>query len=73
MLINRTHTSTDIYLPIDASEWRLLESFDGRRSIGELLAQHPPREALRSFFERLWWHDQIVLDASQPIASPSSV
>jgi SAM-dependent methyltransferase len=64
VLLNRTHTFTDIYLPINSSESRLLQSLDGRRSIDELLAeQQTASETARSFFERLWWHDQILLAA----------
>jgi len=65
VLINRTHTHTDIYLPINAAERRLLESFDGRRTIGELLPAQVARDEANAFFERLWWHDQIVLDDSR--------
>ena len=65
VLINRTHTHTDIYLPINAAERRLLESFDGRRTIGELLPAQAARDEANAFFERLWWHDQIVLDDSR--------
>jgi SAM-dependent methyltransferase len=64
VLINRTHTNTDIYLPVNASEWRLLQSVDEAHTIGELLQGRASVEAARHFFERLWWHDQIVLDAS---------
>jgi len=65
VLINRAHTDTDIYLPVEASEWRLLQSVDGQRTIGELLPPHVPRDVGRAFFERLWWHDQIVFDISR--------
>lgn len=65
VLINRAHTFTDIYLPINSSEWRLLQSLDGRHTIDELLAeQQTARETAHSFFERLWWHDQILLAAT---------
>jgi len=33
VLINRTHTYTDIYLPIDEQEKRLLDAIDGQRTI----------------------------------------
>ena len=65
VLINRTHTYADVYLPINAAERRLLESFDGRRTIGELLPAQAPHDEAKAFFERLWWHDQIVLDDSR--------
>ena len=64
VLINRTHTFPDIYLPITPSQRRLLESLDGRSTIGELLPSAVPRDEARAYFERLWWHDQIVFDAA---------
>lgn len=64
ILINRVHTSTDICLPLRAHELRLLEAVDGKRRIGELLTNEAARDAACSLFERLWWHDQVVFDAS---------
>ena len=64
VLINRAHTDTDIYLPIDAREKRLVDAIDGERSIGEI-AGDEPRDVCRALFERLWWHDQVVFDASR--------
>jgi SAM-dependent methyltransferase len=64
MLINRTHTYTDIGLPIRPHEKRLLESIDGKRTIGEMLSAAEERDAARTLFERLWWHDQVVFDAA---------
>jgi SAM-dependent methyltransferase len=63
VLINRAHTSTDIYLPIDAREKRLVDAIDGERSIGEI-ADDKHRDVGRALFERLWWHDQVVFDGS---------
>ena len=71
VLISQSHTYRDIYLPIDAMEMRMLESIDGHRSVGDIIGQAtgPSREPsrldqARSFFERLWWHDQVVFDTS---------
>ncbi|HKD52678.1 MAG TPA: methyltransferase [Steroidobacteraceae bacterium] len=66
LLANRGHVTSDTSLPINARERRLLESVDGRSTIGELLSQqtHASAEAVRAFFERLWWHDQVVFDTS---------
>jgi SAM-dependent methyltransferase len=64
MLINRTHIYTDIGLPLRPHEKRLFESIDGKRMIGELAHQNE-RDAAGSLFERLWWHDQTVFDATQ--------
>ena len=64
VLINRAHTFHDVYLPIDAQEKRLFDAIDGERSIGAIVGdQH--REVGRALFERLWWHDQVVFDASR--------
>jgi SAM-dependent methyltransferase len=68
VLINRTHTDRDLYLPIDAAEKRLLDRIDGTRSIGDIGRGLADAEVLRSFFERLWWYDQIVVDASTIIS-----
>ena len=66
VLINRAHTDTDIYLPIDAREKRLVDAIDGERSIGEI-AGDEPRDVCRALFERLWWHDQVVFDGSRGV------
>lgn len=71
VLINRTHTYRDIYLSINPVEKRLLDMIDGSRCIGEILDRTltetqnaAQREGARSFFERLWWYDQVVFDCS---------
>ena len=70
VLINQSHTYRDIYLPIDATEMRLLDLIDGDCSIGEIVdkAMLPSAgsrlDMVRDFFERLWWHDQVVFDIS---------
>ena len=63
VLINKNHTFTDLYLPIDARRNALLESVDGTRTIGEL-CRPGERELARSFFEDLWHWDQVVFDRS---------
>jgi SAM-dependent methyltransferase len=63
VLINRAHTSHDIYLPIDAQQKRLFDAIDGDRRIGEIVSDRH-RDFGRALFEKLWWHDQIVFDAS---------
>ncbi len=72
VLINQTHTYRDLFLPISAAEKRLLDGIDGRRTIRQILERaHPPSlaaaplELARTFFERLWWQDQVVFDTSQ--------
>jgi len=64
ILVNRAHTQTDICLPLQAPEMRLLDAVDGKRRIHEMLASEAERDTARSLFERLWWHDQVVFDAS---------
>jgi hypothetical protein len=63
VLINRTHSYTDLYMPINAHQKRLMESIDGRRTVGELIAKRTALDDARNFFEQLWWMDQIVFDA----------
>jgi len=64
VLINRNHTYTDLYLPIDARQERLLAGVDGERTIGEIGAGAHADDIARAFFEQLWLWDQIVLDTS---------
>jgi SAM-dependent methyltransferase len=71
ILINRAHTYNDICLPIRTHEKRLLESIDGTRAIGEILGSRSDLDGPRAFFERMWWHDQIVIDASAATGLPA--
>ena len=64
VLINRSHSHTDIYLQIDATEKRFYDAIDGARTIGELAEENGQRRAVAPFFQRLGWHDQVVFDAS---------
>ena len=64
VLINRTHTDTDIVLPVNTCEKRLFDAIDGRRTIGALLSRPEHERTARHLFERLFWHDQVVIDAS---------
>ena len=68
VLINQSHTYTDLILPIDEAERRLFEAIDGQQTIAEILDKLPVRgagERVGNFFEKLWWFDQVVLDASR--------
>jgi SAM-dependent methyltransferase len=72
VLINQTHTYRDLFLPIGSTEKRLFDAIDGVHSIGEIVDttlphSHSPTnlDIARAFFEQLWWHDQVVFDASQ--------
>jgi len=75
VLINQTHTDRDLIAPIDANDKRLFEAIDGNRDIGTIMestrrgSQPDAWSGLtRAFFERLWWHDQVVFDTSQPLS-----
>jgi SAM-dependent methyltransferase len=72
VLINQTHTDRDLFLPIDSIEKRLFDAIDGIRTIRDIAEKIPLSshrttnvDIARDFFERLWWHDQVVFDASQ--------
>ena len=64
VLINRNHTYTDLYLPIDARREALFAAIDGERTIGQIAGDRGDLDAARDFFEELWRWDQIVFDAS---------
>jgi len=68
VLINQSHTYTDLYLPIDKEEKQLFEAIDGKRTVAGIVRNTWVREQhwerARTFFERLWWYDQVVFDAS---------
>jgi hypothetical protein len=63
VLINRKHTYTDLYLPVNARELRMFHAIDGERTVGEIVREVESTDMARTFFERLWWMDQIVFDA----------
>jgi SAM-dependent methyltransferase len=71
VLINQTHAYRDLIMPIDSTEKRLFDSIDGRASIASIVERTLPSsqtksqlDIARTFFENLWWHDQVVFDAS---------
>jgi SAM-dependent methyltransferase len=72
VLINRTHTYRDLLMPIRPTEKRWLDAIDGKRCIGDIwenelpASQRKPQiDLARDFFQRLWWYDQVVFDASR--------
>ena len=72
VLINRSHTYTDLVLTISPAEKPLFDAIDGKRTIDQILRSTSPsfperlqRDVARTFFESLWWHDQVVFDASR--------
>jgi SAM-dependent methyltransferase len=69
VLINQSHTFTDLILTVDSFENRLLSAIDGNRTMAAIMriamqGREGERRAL-NFFERLWRYDQIVFDASR--------
>ena len=66
VLLNRSHAYHDLILVLSARDKHLFDGIDGRRSITEIadLARETDRGRVRSFFETLWRHDQVVFDAS---------
>ena len=65
VLINRNHSYTDLYLPIDARQERLLVAINGERTIAEICREQGNRSFARAFFQQLWRWDQIVFDTSR--------
>src|SRR5215468_4940195 len=71
VLINQTHAYKDLIMPIDSTEKRLFDSIEGRASIASIVERTLPSsqtksqlDMVRTFFEKLWWYDQVVFDAS---------
>jgi SAM-dependent methyltransferase len=80
VLINQNHTYTDLFLPINSIEKRFFDAIDGNRSVREIVETTPTplRENLqvdmaRPFFEKLWWHDQVVFDTSARETEPNKI
>jgi SAM-dependent methyltransferase len=63
VLLNRSHQFHDLILMLNAKEKSMFERIDGRRSIAELVAGDNTFAAQR-FFQKLWFCDQVVFDAS---------
>lgn len=64
VLINRNHSCTDLYLPVDARQKAWFEAVDGQRAIAEIVPDPGSRDAARVLFERLWCYDQLAFDTS---------
>jgi SAM-dependent methyltransferase len=76
VLINQTHTYRDLFLPISSMEKRLFDAIDGARSVADIVETALPAsdrttntDLARTFFERLWRHDQVVFDASRQVVA----
>jgi hypothetical protein len=50
----------------------MFDAIDGNRTIGDISETTQPSSRgqqqmdARNFFERLWWHDQVIFDTSGP-------
>ncbi len=69
VLLNQSNNDADLFLAIDNKEKRWFEAIDGQRTIGEILDRDPGRNEQSAkdgchFFEKLWWYDLVVFDAS---------
>jgi SAM-dependent methyltransferase len=64
VLINPKHTYTDLVLPVGAQELALIEAIDGVRTIRAIAQDVGNLDAVGRLFERLWWYDQVLFDAS---------
>ena len=64
VLINPNHTYTDLYLPIDARQERLLNAIDGKGTIADICGEHGDHDFARAFFQQLWLWDQVVFDTT---------
>jgi SAM-dependent methyltransferase len=65
VLINRNHAYTDLYLPIDIQQARLLDGIDGKSTIEEICRERGERRLARVFFEQLWRWDQVVFNTRE--------
>jgi len=72
VLINQTHAYRDLFMPVDSTEKRLFDAIDGNCSIGGIVERtlsssqtKAQLDMARTFFEKLWWYDQVVFDASR--------
>ena len=63
VLINRNHSYTDLFLPIDEAEDALFAAIDGNRSIAHICRNRCEPEFARDFFQKLWRWDQIVVSS----------
>jgi SAM-dependent methyltransferase len=73
VLINQTHTYTDLFLPLGPTDKLLFDAVDGVSTIGTIACRTSlpssrrttNLDTARAFFEQLWWHDQVVFDTSR--------
>lgn len=58
VLINQAHADRDLVFFLDEDARHAYEQIDGKRTIGDIDGASP------GFFERLWWHDLVMIDAT---------
>jgi len=64
VLINQAHVDRDLVFFLDSDERPVYESIDGETAIGDIVGATP------GLFERLWWHDLVMVDTSRHGAGP---
>jgi hypothetical protein len=73
VLINQNHSYRDIFMPMDVTEKHWLDDIDGNCCVGDILEGRSlptskriaQMDRARVFFQRLWWHDQVVFNVSR--------
>jgi SAM-dependent methyltransferase len=58
VLINQAHVYRDLVFFLNEQAKRVFEAIDGETSLGEIDG------ATADLFQRLWWHDLVMIDAS---------
>jgi SAM-dependent methyltransferase len=72
VVLNPVHAHSDLVLPVNAAQDRVLGKIDGQQTLGEIVSGlGSGEEAYRAlqFVEQLWWYDQIVFDASNSVTA----
>jgi hypothetical protein len=65
VLLNKSHAYHDLILLLSAEDERLFDAVDGRRNIADIAERASgDHRRVRALFEKLWWYDQVVFDAS---------
>jgi hypothetical protein len=66
VLLNKSHPFHDLVLVLSPEEKRLFDGIDGRRTVAEIAdyTGAAGSGSARTFFQTLWWYDQVVFDAS---------
>jgi SAM-dependent methyltransferase len=65
-VINRAHVDSDLVCFLSSDELAVFSAIDGRAPLGEI-----PGSSL-ALLERLWLHDLVMIDASEPRSEPTT-